>query len=832
MLEVKDVTKTYSAKKGKSVQALCGVTLTFGERGMYFLLGKSGSGKSTLLNILGGLDRADGGEIFYDGVPFSSFSEQDFSDYRNGVVGFVFQEYNLLENFTAAENVALALRMQGKEVSDEEAEAALEKVGLAGYGKRQVSELSGGQKQRVAIARAIVKDSALILADEPTGNLDSETGAEIFGLLRALAQEKTVIVVSHDRENAEKYGDAVIELKDGRVQAGAESLRQVAVEMPERVGKTWVRTRLPFSFAAKMARHNLFQKKWRSLITIAATALSVMVICLAQVFYAADTERNIARSAEDLGKEYLSLRLIDGKDGYGYPQFVPHIDERSYGYLQEQEVTFVRTVHFNNVSAFIFEDEGQMQAFGAQIYGEAAWDAEGYYVSDHYIDEALSEGAWFAEGALSYEDMAGKELLREIDISVPMEEVPVVSLRIAGVFRTPYAADGSIGERMNAEIFRENLFCSEMYYRNFAKAERVGTYGGWKLTAEAETAQKSFEEDAWFSEISGRAEGGVYALGTDGYRYFTSETLGKDEVLVSRRMYNALFGQELPSWPHDSDEYMKENTNGGMSAWYLADAVPEHIGERVDFKAKHALTGEEVFFLQGKKIAGVVFGEGTPNRYWAEEGINEAYFGEGAVSGAVSYKYSLYNDTSGLYMRMQGAAQTEQILRTLRTDFSMGVGNDFSEEAPFDFGFYFYMQEGSFAEMRRGFLLIAAASFAIAMLLLIALISFGISSRKKEIGILKALGCGNGDIRKIYVFEAFLIGMFTLLLSLPAVYFSVRWINNDMCGNGLTGITYIMADTVSWLLAAGVSVVAVLLFAYIPLCRISRMKPADAIRGH
>lgn len=831
MLVVKDVTKTYSAKKGDPVQALCGVTLTFGERGMYFLLGKSGSGKSTLLNILGGLDKADGGEIFYDGVPFSSFSEQDFSDYRNGVVGFVFQEYNLLENFTAAENVALALRMQGKEVSDEEAEAALEKVGLAGYGRRQVSELSGGQKQRVAIARAIVKDSALILADEPTGNLDSETGAEIFGLLRVLAQEKTVIVVSHDRENAEKYGDAVIELKDGRVQAGAENVRQVVGEMPERTCKTRVHTRLPFSFAAKMARHNLFQKKWRSLLTVLATALSVMVICLAQVFYAADTERNIARSAEDLGKEYLSLRLIDGKDSYGYPQFVPHIDERAYGYLQEQGVTPVRTVHFNNVSAFVFQDERQMQAFGVQFYGETTLGAEGYYASDRYIDEALSEGAWFAEGALSYEEMAGKELLRKIDISYPSEEIPVMSLRIAGVFKTSYTSDGAIGERMNAEIFRENLFCSETYYRNFAKTERIGTYGGWKLTAEAETSQKSFEADAWFSDISGVSEGGLYALGADGYRYFTSETIGKDEVLLSRRMYNALFGQELPSWPQVMGAYAEAYTNGGMSGWYLADTVPEHIGERVDFTAEHALTGEEVLFLQGKKIAGVVFGEGTPNRYWAEEGINEAYFGAGTVSGVVSYKYSLYSNTSGLYIRTQGATQTEQILQTLRTDFSMGVGNDYSEEAPFDFGFYFYMQEGSFAEMRRGFLLISAASFVIAMLLLVALISFGISSRKKEIGILKALGCGNGDIRKIYVFEAFLIGMLTLFLSLPAVFFSVGWVNSDMCGNGLTGITYIMTDAVTWLLAAGISVVAVLLFAYIPLCRISRMKPADAIRG-
>ena len=217
MLEVKNLYKVYRPKKGVPVTALKDVSLKFPEKGMVFILGKSGSGKSTLLNVLGGLDNYDDGEIIIKGKSSKHFSQSDFDSYRNTYLGFIFQEYNILNEFNVAANISLALELQGKKASKDAVEKILTEVDLSGYGNRKPAELSGGQKQRVAIARALVKDPEIILADEPTGALDSNTGLQVFDTLKKLSRDKLVIVVTHDRDFAELYGDRVIEFKDGVV---------------------------------------------------------------------------------------------------------------------------------------------------------------------------------------------------------------------------------------------------------------------------------------------------------------------------------------------------------------------------------------------------------------------------------------------------------------------------------------------------------------------------------------------------------------------------------------------------------------------------------------
>ncbi len=217
MLEVKHLTKVYSGKGGVSVKALDDVSVVFPETGMVFLLGKSGSGKSTLLNVAGGLDKPDGGEVIVKGKSSKDFSASDFDSYRNTFIGFVFQEYNILNEFTIEQNIALALQLQSKPNDKKAVADLLEQVDLAGYAKRKPNTLSGGQKQRVAIARALIKQPEIIMADEPTGALDSTTGKQVLDTLKKLSEKKLVIVVSHDREFAEFYGDRIIELKDGKI---------------------------------------------------------------------------------------------------------------------------------------------------------------------------------------------------------------------------------------------------------------------------------------------------------------------------------------------------------------------------------------------------------------------------------------------------------------------------------------------------------------------------------------------------------------------------------------------------------------------------------------
>lgn len=216
MLQIKDLTKVYKTPSGE-VRALDGVSIDFPETGMVFLLGRSGSGKSTLLNVAGGLDVPTSGEIIVEGRSSKDFTLSDFDGYRNSFIGFVFQEFNVLNEFTIEQNIALALQLQHKANSPEMVNQLLKEVGLDGVGKRKPNTLSGGQKQRIAIARALIKNPKIIMADEPTGALDSNTGEQIFEMLKNLAKTRLVIVVTHDRAFAETYADRIIELGDGKI---------------------------------------------------------------------------------------------------------------------------------------------------------------------------------------------------------------------------------------------------------------------------------------------------------------------------------------------------------------------------------------------------------------------------------------------------------------------------------------------------------------------------------------------------------------------------------------------------------------------------------------
>ena len=187
MLEIRNLVKVYKTKGGAEVRALDDVSVRFEEKGMIFLLGKSGSGKSTLLNLCGGLDAPDSGEIIIKGRSSKDFSQSDFDSYRNTFVGFVFQEYNILNEFTVEDNIALALELQGKNKNKKQVREILKQVDLESFAKRKPNTLSGGQKQRVAIARALVKNPEIIMADEPTGALDSNTGKQVFDTLKKLS---------------------------------------------------------------------------------------------------------------------------------------------------------------------------------------------------------------------------------------------------------------------------------------------------------------------------------------------------------------------------------------------------------------------------------------------------------------------------------------------------------------------------------------------------------------------------------------------------------------------------------------------------------------------
>ena len=224
MIEVKELVKKYRSGD-EEITATNNVTFTFQDKGFYIVLGKSGCGKTTLLNILAGLNGFDSGEVLVDKTDISGFNESQFDAYRNIRIGIIFQQYNLLPDMNVYDNLRLVLEMQEWDIPlsqrqayiDEKIACILSQVGLSGFEKRRVNQLSGGEQQRIAIARTLLKNPDILFADEPTGNLDQKTGNAILDLLKSLSKNCLVIMVSHDRESAFKYGDYIINMSDGAI---------------------------------------------------------------------------------------------------------------------------------------------------------------------------------------------------------------------------------------------------------------------------------------------------------------------------------------------------------------------------------------------------------------------------------------------------------------------------------------------------------------------------------------------------------------------------------------------------------------------------------------
>ena len=216
MVKVSKLKKVYRSKNKNNCVALDEISFELPDKGLIFIIGKSGSGKSTLLNLLGGLDKETSGSIMVNGNEISKYNENKLYSYRTSMVGFIFQDFHLLDQLTVEENVGLSLKLQ-KEYCKDSINEVLKDVDLEGYNNRYPNELSGGQKQRVAIARALVKKPNIILADEPTGNLDSNTTEQIIKLIKKISEERLVIVVSHNLFDAYEYADRIIELSEGRI---------------------------------------------------------------------------------------------------------------------------------------------------------------------------------------------------------------------------------------------------------------------------------------------------------------------------------------------------------------------------------------------------------------------------------------------------------------------------------------------------------------------------------------------------------------------------------------------------------------------------------------
>lgn len=281
MLQIRDICKEY--RTGSLVQkALDQVSLNLRDNEFVAILGPSGSGKTTLLNIIGGLDRYDSGDLIINGISTKKYKDRDWDSYRNHTIGFVFQSYNLIPHQTILSNVELALTISGigKSERRERAKKALDQVGLGEQVHKKPNQLSGGQMQRVAIARALVNDPEILLADEPTGALDSETSVQVMELLKEVARDRLVVMVTHNPELAHEYATRIVNLKDGKIHSDSDPFMVNEQELAKPEHKNMGKASMSFLTALSLSFNNLKTKKARTLLTSFAGSIGIIGIAL------------------------------------------------------------------------------------------------------------------------------------------------------------------------------------------------------------------------------------------------------------------------------------------------------------------------------------------------------------------------------------------------------------------------------------------------------------------------------------------------------------------------------------------------------------------------
>ena len=278
MLKLKNIKKSYTT--GTFTQhALKGINLQFRQNEFVAILGPSGSGKTTLLNIIGGLDRYDKGDLIINNRSTKLFKDKDWDAYRNNCIGFIFQSYNLISHIDILSNVEMGMTLSGisSKARRKKALEVLKKVGLKDHAHKKPNQLSGGQMQRVAIARALANDPDIILADEPTGALDSKTSVQIMELIKEIAKDKLVIMVTHNPELAHDYASRVIEMKDGEMLSDSNPFSEKEEEQNNFQIK---KTSMNFKTALHLSLNNIKTKKGRTILTSFASSIGIIGIAL------------------------------------------------------------------------------------------------------------------------------------------------------------------------------------------------------------------------------------------------------------------------------------------------------------------------------------------------------------------------------------------------------------------------------------------------------------------------------------------------------------------------------------------------------------------------
>ena len=949
MLEVVNVTKIYEQKFGPRVRALDNVTLRFPDRGMVFLLGKSGSGKSTLLNVCGGLDAPTSGEIIVKGRSSKDFSQGDFDSYRNTYVGFVFQEYNILNEFTVEDNISLALELQGKPKDKAAVEDLLRQVGMQDYAKRKPNTLSGGQKQRIAIARALVKKPEIIMADEPTGALDSATGRQVLETLKYLSRDKLVIVVSHDREFAEHYGDRIIELEDGHILSDVTKVHQPQETLSENVSVVgdllcvrqsgcltdadfdqikafltkenrdvliaggeqdvravkkaarltddgqreafqqtrpntlgyqgplakFIRSRLPLRHAARIGVSSMKSKPIRLIFTILLCIVAFTMFGLLSTMSLYDSEATFKQSLLDSDLQFLRVEknyqthVTWYEDGEAWDTYTQVDTAR----LTEAELQELRQTHGNDVFG------------GVEVYMELNLRT---HSSDYWVGDVRT-AAFLPEGNSLRQKIVGRYPTADDEICISSYTADVIFncgiLDEAGKAVELKNAQDVIGKTLclksgNYEVVGI-LDCGEIpakydtlledtdinwqYYYQYTEELANGIY----LTAfvsEDRMEQLAveniyyYDSSLWNRWVYGASDGGTGSA----YQYPEySNYVYSGASKLTQGLHKLADGEGavVPAcWFYEMayDYLSKQSTDPQLlsacmvlrdqAAWAVDQTPYEQERELVlaalegvRFNVSLLLSNESEMTTVGEAREFPVTGfwtlsssQGDSSVIYLPDETAEAMWLEqrDALSWYEEYQTNYVENPEALYSvgflpYDHSQEQTERFCAMYR-DKSFGA-DDSRIRLSSSFVDNLEMIDEVIGVLEKVFLYGGLVLAAFAALLLSNFISVSIANKKREIGILRAVGARGMDVFKIFFSESFVIALICVVLS-TLISVSLCGAINSLLAESL-GASLFVFGIGSFGLVVGIAAVTSVVATFLPVWNAARKKPVDSIRS-
>lgn len=799
MLQLKHLSKTYFTKNKSGVRALDDVNLSFPDKGLCLVMGPSGCGKTTLLNILGGLDVKYEGEFVFLNKKLSA---KDFADYRKNYVSFVFQDYNLIEDLDVSENLSIGYNFASKD-GETKQEDVLKKVGLEDCEYRFPQELSGGEQQRVTIARALLKDSKVLLADEPTGNLDKDNSTDIYNLLKEISLKKLVIVVSHDEQLGLKYADYVVRLDEGKVVENNLPQTDSSEQYVAAKSKA-IRAKI----AWQMAWYEFTRKKSRSILTVIA-----LIICLSLVSFA------------------MPLLFYNSADPhyalttqYGYDKILlNNLTYETYTALRDNGVQLAPSNYNGSGSkaALVFSSKQQALDYGIEFYqcdNELPLRADTYYISDKYLTELIMYGNNRAV-------IDGQEVMLNL---MDYELTDIVGGKLdefgraktcAGIYYYPEEPNGLSpdekysnewhGAYITAELVGAEplLTFVRVHYNNDMQYLPKGTsyYGVLTIDSKYMRDESSFSSKSKYVLLDD--QGKVTLIDENSCNHLFSE----DGVYFNLRAFNGTFNEDY--YPKDLIDWNdEERSDGTIERTYFSKAVPQELGDEFSIEVYNRMTNKAEW-MDGQTLKGIII-DVSDMKYVV--GGYKVWFGE--FNDLLKFKmltnnFNAWANLSDIYPLFSG-------MRSLSSDYGCGFNTSVTSTAN-------TFEELQLANIKATVVYVAVAMSVVSVLAIGLLISGQILTRKREVGIFKALGAKSGEIAMIYVYEAIIIAAFVIVLSIVLAVLSTLLFNYILF-NGET-VTYF-----HWSYGLLATVVMAALFcvgSLLPVFRLNSLNVIESIRS-